>query len=125
MTTIFIFLLQILVIILIIKVRTTTMRSNVIYSDSLDETKSMGSYLSRDSLRSFQEIVRNNARNSSFHRVLKYWKMILIILIPVLALLYLTTNSLLKASEVKKSTVSAITEVTNAKKLADLIQMLQ
>lgn len=101
------------------------MRSNVIYPDSLDETKSMGSYLSHESLRDFQEIVRNNARESSFHRVLKYWKMILIILIPVLALLYLTTNSLLKASEVKKSTVSAITEVTSAKKLANLIQMLQ
>lgn len=102
-----------------------TMRSNVIYPDSLDETKSMGSYLSHESLRDFQEIVRNNARESSFHRILKYWKMILIILIPVLALLYLTTNSLLKASEVKKSTVSAITEVTSAKKLANLIQMLQ
>eukprot|EP00105_Crassostrea_gigas_P000984 XP_011412980.1 PREDICTED: uncharacterized protein LOC105317877 [Crassostrea gigas] len=101
------------------------MRSNVIYPDSLDETKSMGSYLSHESMRSFQEIVRNNARDSSFHRILKYWRMILIILIPVLALLYLTTNSLLKASEVKKSTVSAITEVTSAKKLANLIQMLQ
>lgn len=100
------------------------MRSNVIYLDFLDEIKFMGLYLFYEFLWGFQEIVWNNVREFLFYRVLKYWKMILIILILVLVFLYFIINSFLKVFEVKKLIVSVIIEVMSVKKLVNLIQML-
>ena len=104
---------------------TVIMKNNSVYPDLHVETKSIGSFVSCDSTRNLQRIVHREVHDSSLRRLSKHWKMVLIMLIPVLSLLALVTNNLLKAAEVKKNSGLVITEVNIAQKVAGLIQMLQ
>ncbi|XP_061185800.1 uncharacterized protein LOC133193901 [Saccostrea echinata] len=85
-----------------------------------------GSSISQESIRSLREVeMEKDSGCSSYRRIARHWKMIIIILIPVLSLMSLATNSLLKAAKVKKASENSIHKVKAAHLYANLIQMLQ
>ncbi|XP_061185801.1 uncharacterized protein LOC133193902 [Saccostrea echinata] len=94
------------------------------YFNRQTESRSTRNF-STNSSESFQQFMQKNISESSSRRIVKHWKMILIILIPVLSLMTLTTANLLKASEVKRATVNGIENVQEAYLYAQLVKMLQ
>ncbi|XP_062568402.1 uncharacterized protein LOC134230582 [Saccostrea cucullata] len=91
-----------------------------------DENKSLSSRISKEPQSNLREqSIQRDKRRSTCNRGAKHWKMIIIILIPVLSLTSLATYSLLKAAKVKKASVDSIQKVKVAHLYANLIQMLQ
>ncbi|XP_062568372.1 uncharacterized protein LOC134230557 [Saccostrea cucullata] len=109
------------------------MTSNSIHPESVvtkfyrcDETKSLDSSISQQSIRSIHEVLfQKRSSYSSSRGIANHWKMIMIILIPVLSLMSLATNSLLEAAKVKRASLESIHDVKVAHLYANLIQMLQ
>lgn len=62
---------------------------------------------------------------SIIKRLCKHWKMIVVIIVPISAMLMLSSFSLSRASEIRQSTSTAIESINHSLKISDLVKHLQ
>ncbi|XP_048759342.1 uncharacterized protein LOC125668919 [Ostrea edulis] len=73
-----------------------------------------------------QDLVQKNIQDTgSCRRILEHWRMILVIIIPITAMIVFSSFNLSEAIQLKMATDSAITQINSAQQVASLIQMLQ
>ncbi|XP_048730387.2 uncharacterized protein LOC125647658 [Ostrea edulis] len=90
------------------------------------EVKSVMSDRSAFSAGSAQELVQKNIQKTgSCRRILEHWRMILVIIVPIVAMIVFSSVNLSEAIQLKMATDSAITQINSAQLVASLIQMLQ
>ncbi|XP_063441267.1 uncharacterized protein LOC134721909 [Mytilus trossulus] len=62
---------------------------------------------------------------SIIKRLCKHWKMFVVIIVPISAMLMLSSFSLSRASEIRQSTSTAIDSINHSLKISDLVKHLQ
>ncbi|XP_056020444.1 uncharacterized protein LOC125672750 [Ostrea edulis] len=90
------------------------------------DVKSVMSDRSQFSTGSAQDLVQKNIQDGgSCRRILEHWRMILVIIVPIIAMMVFSSFNLSEAIQLKMATDSAITQINSAQLVTNLIQMLQ
>ncbi|XP_061188586.1 guanylate cyclase beta-like [Saccostrea echinata] len=75
---------------------------------------------------SYQDLLQKNLRDTGgCRRVVEHWRMILVIIIPIVAMIVFSTFNLSNAIQLMEDTDAATSQINSAQMFANLIQMLQ